>query len=411
LTTLRLFCTFSLMSNIPAAENKPQPKRQRKRDRLEPRKVVIRGHTLWQVNLGSEFREGKRKRLRRTFAERAEALTFAQLKIIERNNRGVAGISMPERLRGEALEAARLLEPYHVSVLDAAREYVRRRELVAKSETVANALKSFLATKADDNLRERYLEDLRGRLSRFAQTFGERKLADIASAEIDQWLRELHQSPLSRNTFHLRLHTLFEYARVRGWVETNPLKDVARAKVIQGSPGILSVDQTARLLERAGTDTLPYWVIGVFCGLRTAELERLEWRDIRFEERLVEVPAAKSKTASRRFVTIRPNLAQWLAPYRGRQGLVCPDKLYARLLADRKAAGITQWPANGLRHSFASYHLALFRDVKDLALEMGHTRSEVTFRHYRELVTPAEAERFWRIAPVIEGERKLGVVA
>jgi integrase len=399
------------MSDTLAAEDKKQPKRQRKRDRLEPRKVSIKGHTLWQVNLGSEIRDGKRKRLRRTFADRSEALTFAQFKIIERNNHGVAGISMPERLRGEALEAARLLEPYRVSVLDAARDYVRRRELVTKSETVANAVKSFLAVKVDDNMRARYLEDLRSRLSRFAQGFGDRKVADISSAEIDQWLRGLHQAPLSRNTYHLRLHTLFEYARQRGWVETNPLKDVARAKVIEGSPGILSVDQTARLLERAGTDTLPYWALGVFCGLRSAELERLDWRDVRFDEGLVEVPALKSKTASRRFVTIQPNLAQWLAPYCGQQGLVCPNNLYARLLADRRAAGITQWPPNALRHSFASYHLARFRDVKDLALEMGHTRSEVTFRHYRELVTPSEAERFWKIAPVIEGEAQLGVLA
>jgi integrase/recombinase XerD len=399
------------MSDTLAAENKQQPKRQRKRDRLEPRKVSIKGHTLWQVNLGSEIRKGKRKRLRRTFADRNEALTFAQLKIIERNNHGVAGISMPERLRGEALEAARLLQPYRVSVLDAAREYVRRHELITKSETVTNAVQLFLATKADDNLRPRYLEDLRGRLSRFAQSFGERKIADISSAEIDQWLRDLHQAPLSRNTFHLRLHTLYEYARMRGWVETNPLAEVPRAKVVLGSPGILTVDQTARLLERASTDTLPYWAIGVFAGLRSGELERLEWRDIRFDEGLVEVPTTKSKTASRRFVKIRPNLAQWLASYRGRQGRICPTNLEARLRADRKAAGITKWPVNGARHSFASYHLSAFRDVKELALELGHTRSEVTFRHYRELVTPSEAERFWKIAPVFEGEAQLGVVA
>jgi integrase len=397
------------MSDILANDNKQQPKR-RKRDRLDPRKVTIKGRTLWQVDFGSEVRsDGRRHRFRRTFADREQAEAYARLKKIERTNRGTLGISMPERLRGEALEAARLLAPYHVSVLDAAREYVRRHELSAKSETVTNAVQLFLAAKADDHLRPRYLEDLRSRLSRFAQDFGERKLADIPSAQIDQWLRDLHQAPLSRNTFHLRLHTLFEYARMRGWVETNPLADVPRAKVILGSPGILSVDQTARLLERASTDTLPYWVIGAFCGLRSAELRRLEWRDIRFEEGLVEVPTTKSKTASRRFVTIQPNLAAWLAPYRGRQGQVCPTNLDARLLADRQAAGITKWPANGLRHSFGSYHLAHFRDVKDLALELGHTRSEVTFRHYRELVTPSEAERFWKIAPVFEGKVNLSV--
>jgi integrase len=380
------------------------PIKPRKRDRLDPRKVRIKGTTFWQVNLGSEIKDGRRIRLRRTFANREDAETFAKLKRIERENRGTAGISMPERLRGEALEAARLLEPYRVSVLDAAREYVRRLELVTKSETVANALKLFLAAKADDNLRPRYLKELRFRLSRFATSFGKRKVADISSTEIDQWLRELRQAPLSRNTFHLRLHTFFEYARQRGWLEINPLKDVGRAKVIAAAPGILSVDQVGRLLEAASSETLPYWAIGVFCGLRSAELERLEWRDVLFDQGLVEVPTLKSKTASRRHVTIQPNLAQWLAPHRGRVGRICPANLYSRLLADRRRAGITEWPNNALRHSFASYHLAAFRDAKELALEMGHTRSELTFRHYRQLVIPSEGARFWRVAPAVHAE-------
>lgn len=378
--------------------------------RLDPRKVHIGGKTFWQIDMGSELRDGRRIRLRRTFARRVEAETFAKLKKIERENHGTAGISMPERLRGEALEADRLLAPYGVSVLDAARQFVRRVELVTKSETVSNALDSFLSAKADDNMRPRYLEDLRSRLGRFAETFGMRKLADISATEIDRWLRELHQSPLSRNTFHLRLHTFFEYARQRGWIETNPLKDVTRAKVVQGAPGILSVEQVARLLEAANPETLPYLVIGGFCGLRSAELERLDWKDIHFDQGLVEVPTLKSKTATRRFVSIRPNLAQWLEPYRGRQGKICPTNLYARLLEDRRRAGITEWPANALRHSFASYSLAYFRDVKDLALEMGHTRSEVTFRHYRELVVPTEAERFWKIVPAVQSET-IAVVA
>jgi integrase len=398
-------------ANDPVKQTGGGKLKPRKPHKLDPRKVRIGGKLFWQVDMGTEVRDGRRIRLRRTFAERLEAETFAKLKKIERENRGTAGISMPERLRGEAIEADRLLAPFPgVSILDAVREYVRRRELVTRSETVANALKGFLAAKRDDNMRPRYLEDLRGRLGRFAETFGTRKVADISAAEIDGWLRDLHQAPISRNTFHLRLNTFFEFARQRGWVEANPLKDVLRAKVSAGAIGILSVEQSARLLESASEETLPYLAIGLFCGLRSAELERLEWKDIHFEENLVEVPSLKSKTASRRFVTIRPNLSAWLAPYRGRHGKICPPGLYERLLEDRQRAGILRWPANGLRHSFASYHLARFRDVKDLALEMGHTRSEVTFRHYRELVRPSEAERFWKIAPAISGE-SIAVVA
>lgn len=380
-------------------------RRKRKVDRLDPRKVTIGGKTFWQVDLGNMLKDGRPYRQRRTFASRDEALAFSRLKQIERENRGTLGISMPERLRADAIEADCLLQSYPgVSILDAVREYIQRRELITKSATVGDALASFLAAKRSDNMRPRYLQELHFRLGKFTESFGERKVAEILPAEIDNWLRDLGQSAISRNTYHLRLYTFFKYCRQRGWLAVNPLKDLPRAKVLPGETGILSVEQVARLLEVAGEETLPFWAIGVFCGLRSAELQRLDWKDIDLDAHLLEVPSLKSKTASRRFVTIRPNVALWLEPYRGSTGPICPAGLYGRLREDRRRAGITQWPANAARHSFGSYHLAHFRDPRELALEMGHTRSEVTFRFYRELVKPAEAERFWKIVPAVHAE-------
>ena len=385
--------------------------RSKRRDRFTPRRVRIKGKTYWQVALGSELKDGRRLRHRRTFADRVEAEGFARLKRVERENRGIRGVSLSERLRGEAIESEQILSPYGVSILEAAKEYARRRELATRSETVSGALSLFLSTKQSDGMSIRYLEDLRSRLGRFSETFGSRKLADIMPAEIDEWLRDLGQAPLSRNTYHLRLNAFFEYTRQRGWVETNPLRDVPRAKVIQGPPGILTVEQAARLLESADTETLPYHAIGLFAGLRSAELSRLEWREVLFDERLIEVTASKSKTAARRLVTIQPNLALWLEPYRGQHGKICPSQPRNLLTRDRRQAGILDWPSNALRHSFASYHLGYFKNAAALALEMGHVSSTMLFRHYRELVRPAEAERFWRLVPIINGESQLTVVA
>ena len=86
--------------------------------------------------MGSEVKDGRRTRLRRTFAERVEAETFAKLKKIERENRGTAGISMPERLRGEAIEADRLLAPFAgvLFVGCGTRVCQARGDLVTKSE-------------------------------------------------------------------------------------------------------------------------------------------------------------------------------------------------------------------------------------------------------------------------------------
>jgi integrase len=389
----------------------PTISKPRKRHRLDPREVHINGKTLWQIDLGSELKDGRRRRLRRTFADHEEALAFAQLKKIEKENHGMAGITMPERLRAEALEADRLLGPYQVSILEVAREYVRRMELVTRSETVGKTFEAFLTAKADDGLRARTLEDFRYRLGRFSGSFGERKIADITASEIDRWLGELHQSPLSRNAFHLRLHTLFEFARQRGWLQVNPLKDVPKAKVTGKPPGILSTSQVARLLESASEETLPIFALGLFAGVRSAELARLEWRHIKWDEHLVEVPALSSKTASRRMVSIPPNLVLWLAPYRGKQGPICPPGYYEQMVEDRRKAAIMEWPNNAMRHSYASYHLAAFKDAPALSLELGHVTPQMVFQHYREVVTPAEAAEFWKIAPLFDAEHKLTMVA
>ena len=73
----------------------------------------------------------------------------------------------------------------------------------------------------------------------------------------------------------------------------------------------------------------------------------------------------------------------------------------------RNLAHITDWPENALRHSFASYHLALFKNAADTALQLGHHDSRVTFSHYRELVKPKDAERYWNLRPASTDTQKI----
>ena len=160
------------------------------------------------------------------------------------------------------------------------------------------------------------------------------------------------------------------------------------------------MNEAARLLEAAAPRVLPYIAIGLFAGLRRAELERLDWSEIDFDSDLIQIVAAKSKTAQRRFVKIQPNLRGWLLPLRKHKGNVAPQETSRRLFDEaRGAAGIARWKRNALRHSFASYHLAHFNDAAATALQLGHHDSRVTFAHYRELVKPKEAERYWNITP------------
>src|SRR5262249_23788199 len=195
------------------------------------------------------------------------------------------------------------------------------------------------------------------------------------------------------------------FASERGYCVGNPAARTARAKVIETAIGILTVDQTARLLENAPAELVPYVAIGAFAGLRRAELERLDWKEVDLQSNLIEVTASKAKSARRRFVRIQPNLAKWLQPHARLSGNVAPPT-YRELLDDaREAAKIHEWPQNGLRHSFASYHLARFKDAPALALELGHTSAHLVFNHYRELVRPKQAEYYWKIAPAGSGKK------
>jgi integrase len=164
-------------------------------------------------------------------------------------------------------------------------------------------------------------------------------------------------------------------------------------------------------LESATPEVLPHIAIGLFAGLRRAEIERLDWSEIDFESGLIEVTAEKAKGARRRLVTMQPNLREWLLPIRKHKGSITSENFRKHFEQARVTSGILKWPDNALRHSFASYHLGHFKNAASTALELGHHDSRVTFAHYRELVKPKEAERYWNLNPATTTEKILPLLA
>jgi hypothetical protein len=63
-----------------------------------------------------------------------------------------------------------------------------------------------------------------------------------------------------------------------------------------------------------------------------------------------------------------------------------------------KAQKPVEWRANALRHSYASYRFPLTGDAGRVAGEPGNSAA-VVHRHYRELVKPADAERWFNVKP------------
>ena len=352
------------------------------------------------------FVEGREngKRSRKFFKTKAEAKTYADLKNNELLNRGIEHAEFPTALRVMAQECADALQTCGKTIKDATDFFLAHLKASEKSCTAIHLVKELVAAKEKDGASVRHVNDLRVRLNRFAEKFDGQMVATITSGEIDDWLRSLNVSPVTRNNFRRLVVLMFNFAIGRGYTSSNPAEKTAKAREPKATPGILSVEQASALLSRAAPEILAYIAIGLFAGLRRAEIERLDWSEVDFDSGHIEVTAEKSKSkVANRFITMQPNLCEWLLPHRKLKGNVTPQGRFEfrqSFEQARKDAGIDEWPDNALRHSFASYHVAKFRDAKGLALEMGHMDSGMLFNHYRALVKQNEAERYWNIRPV-----------
>jgi integrase len=312
---------------------------------------------------------------------------------------GEAAVTMPDQLRLDALACAEKLQPYGKTISDATEHFLAFLAAMARSCTVAELVAEFIAAKKKDGASQRYLEDLSYRLATFEEKFGALKVAEILPAQIDDWLRGLDVAPLTRNNFRRILSVFFSFAKIRGYSTSNPVQSTAKAKVVCGTPGIFTPEQMRTVLETGPAWFVPFLAIGGFAGLRSAEIERLDWSKVDLAGRLIEVTAKNAKTAQRRFVPICDALAAWLAPHARASGPVAAaDSIRFGRLATVKASGI-EWPSNVLRHSFATYRLAQFRNAAQTAAELGHAGAAMLYQHYRELVTPDAAAKWWQIMP------------
>ena len=339
------------------------------------------------------------KRTRKFFGKRRAADAWLRKTLARMRKEGEGAIHMPEQLRVDAVACADRLKPYGKTLADATEHYLAHLTAISRSCTVSELLTQFNASKEQDGASERYLKDLKNRLDTFALDFGTRSVAEILPSQIDDWLRGLKVAAQTRNNFRTVLRTLFGYAVARGYAQENAVAKTAKAKVVRGAPDIFTPAQMQTVLEKAPRDFVPYLAIGAFAGLRSAEIERLDWSEIDLAQKLIHIKAEKSKSAQRRLVTISDNLAAWLAPHSRKAGQVAdPERVRvarAKTCVDAKI----KWPANALRHSYASYHLAQFRNAAATAAELGHTSPTMLYKHYREVVRPDAAAQWWQVMP------------
>jgi len=315
--------------------------------------------------------------------------------------------------------------PENVSVSEAIDDYVKRHPIGLPAKTVRQVVDELIESKTRAGKSDVYIKDLKSRLGNFADNFNAR-ISIVTGGQIEQYIRGLrthnkdenerrHLSGRTQNNIRRLISTLFKFAIKRGYLpkDHDEISGVEKATVDSGEIEVFSPAELQKLFDacikpvmergkwRTREEMIPYLAVAAFCGLRAAEIMRLDWREIHLTgtEKFVEVKADNAKTASRRTVPLTDNCAAWLERYAKTSGPIInlsrADKQLFLYLADKSGV---PWKHNGLRHSFISYRLAVVKDVGKVSLEAGNSPGMV-FKHYRQLVRESEAKEWFAIMP------------
>ena len=301
-------------------------------------------------------------------------------------------------------EAMDRLEAHGSTIMDAVLTHLAEKQKSAPSEIKVSALLvEYLAAKEGEHLSTYYLKDLRRKLIRFAASFP-CSISSIKSGDIKKWITKQGSGRNARN-LHTSVSSFFSYAREHNYLPTNDrhaVEQVSKVKEGEAPIGIYTPAELVKILAHTPEEMIPSIAIAAFAGLRSAELFRLDWTDIKFEQDHIEMKAGKAKTASRRLVPILPCLDAWIAPRAKKTGRVTPelanlDNFTRKFAAICGKAGVTA-KRNGFRHSFASYRIATEKSAEKVALEMGNSPKKL-FSNYRELVTEAQGKEWFGATP------------
>jgi integrase len=389
----------------------------------------------------SYYVDGRRKRDRAgTTLEAARA--FARAKIEELAN-GTAHVgSLTPKQLAVVNDAVDVLKSTGVPLSRAAREYADAFRILGRQPLVIKAAEHYAAhleqekRKAElvpitlpelvarfmEHIRERkksrrYTLDMQARLARAAKAFTGR-IVNIQSDDIDDWLKSMKGvSGRTKNNYRSAIHTLFAFARDKGYLPRDAKTEVefsARYDDKGGEIGVYSPEQLSILLTSIERRFVPFVAIGAFAGLRSAEICRLTWDDIRWHHGDIELKKAKAKTASRRLAPLLPCLGAWLLPFRKNSGPVLDGirdefdlarqfKKAVDAIVDAEGKPLVKIVHNGLRHSFITYRLATEKSAAAVALEAGNS-PKMIFEHYRELRTEAEGKEWFSIMPAAPGK-------
>ncbi len=225
----------------------------------------------------ANYADGKRRF--DCYATEADTLDAAKTHARQLSEREVVAAAMTNEQAADYAAAVQTLAPFSLSLssmastvaeclnlvggltdLHAAAKFYATRRKRTVGKPVSAVVAELLAVKEARGASARYLQDLRHRLNRFADTF-HKDACNVTTAEIQEWLDGQKLKPQSYQNFRRVVHLLFEFAVARGYATDNPVAVVESVEVRAGDVDIFTPGEISRLLAAASPDFLPCFAL------------------------------------------------------------------------------------------------------------------------------------------------------
>ena len=330
------------------------------------------------------WKQGKRRQ-RKAFTCPTRARNFAH-KVLESLE---AGREASRELDShETLVRVAMAEREHGMTLDQIlRSWKRLKE---KHKDIKEASKSQPSL---DDMATQYLDECVSKKStRHYQTVEShlRAYRDFGKEDPTAYLSSI-EHPVTSNNHRATLSALYNWATEKGLRNSvtlpKPRKNDSRPEI-----GFITPDRLTTILRDCPPKLAPTVAIAALAGVRVAEIERLRWKDIDLLENVILLSRDITKTGNGRVVEIGPRLWEILDATKlpDPEAKVCPLAWPSSAIHDR----FPDLPPNALRHSYATYALALNRDAAAVSEQLGNS-PRILKAHYAGLATKAQAELFF----------------
>ena len=351
------------------------------------------------------YRLGK-KRIRETTNNADEALERAAI-ILSAFEKGetpeprVKSVSKWKHLVGD------------VPIEEVFRVYAEQNNLLP-SVTVETVVQEFLLVKSQDGLKPDTYSTIKNHLGKLTERFGSSYIKNLTPDDLNTFLRGV-KSMRYRHNHRTTIKSLFKWALTKNYVRYMPqyggtVADGTQAissKHFQKTPDIYTPEELKRLFDAAHWSMVPWLIAANYSGIRLAEIARLKWADVDWDEGAFVLKTEITKTTNRRFAYFPPGVKDGLKKIfeeckrRGIEKILYGNR-FKRTKKLREEAGVG-YRKNGNRKAYITYAMALTRNANEISEQCGNSAREIQ-RTYKGLASKTIAEEWFKVvdAPGIE---------